>query len=590
MASQERSVLVLYGSETGNAQDIAEELGRLCQRLHFESHVSELDATDLTALLQHQLVIFVISTTGQGDMPHNSLLFWKKLLRKKLPPNCLSRLKYTCFGLGDSTYLKFNWAARKLVRRLDQLGAATFIDAYEADEQFPDGIDGSFVRWAEDLKKHLLEHYPPPSGLEPIPDDTILPPRWSLAPALNALSEKIQEVNVSSLSIDQTNATLTEPNLPPPGLLPIPAGWTATLTKNERLTPQEHWQDNFPHDVQKLIDLMDWNDIADRPLDLSACPSLPHNLYAPASCTLRDLLLNNIDITAIPRRSFLKNMSYFSSDEYHRERLLEFNMPEYMDEYFDYATRSRRSIIEVLDEFTSVKIPAERLLDVFPLIRGRDFSIANGGTSAIHPSKAGATRVDLLVAMVKYRTVLRKPREGLCSRYLASLLPGATLRVSYKAVLSPIHGAANAQRPLIAMATGTGVAPVRCLVHERLTHPSPAPMIIFFGNRNSAADYFFEAEWRALAEDAAKKNSQLLVFTAFSRDQREKIYVQDLVRREAPRLEELIPQKAIFAVCGGSTRMADACKRAVFDPFTENGDEEARKEMLGAITWWQEIW
>ncbi|KAM0255850.1 hypothetical protein ACHAQJ_005355 [Trichoderma viride] len=620
MASQERSVLVLYGSETGNAQDIAEELGRLCQRLHFKSHVEELDAMELSVLLQYQLVIFVISTTGQGDMPHNSLLFWKKLLRKKLPPNCLSRLKYTCFGLGDSTYLKFNWAARKLLRRLDQLGATAFIDACEADEQFPDGIDGSFVRWAEDLRKHLLEHYPPPSGLEPIPDDTMLPARWSLGPALENLFEKIQAVNVSPIMISDTNNMPAAPNLPPPGLLPIPAGWTATLTKNERLTPTEHWQDvrltsfdiparpsgervrcvpgdcltlypkNFPHDVQKLIDLMEWNNIADRPLDLSACESLPRNLYAPASCTLRDLLLNNIDITAIPRRSFLKNMSYFSSDPYHRERLLEFTMTEYMDEYFDYATRSRRSIIEVLDEFTSVKIPAERLLDVFPLIRGRDFSIANGGTAANHPSKGDTTKVDLLVAMVKYRTILRKPREGLCSRYLASLVPGSTLRVSYKQVLSPIHGATNSQRPLIAMATGTGVAPVRCLIYERLTHPSPAPMIIFFGNRNRSADYFFEDEWRALSEEAAKKNTQLLVFTAFSRDQRDKIYVQDLVRREAPRLEKLIPQRAIFAVCGGSSKMADSCKRAVFDPFTENGDEAVRKEMLGAITWWQEIW
>ncbi|KAL7788942.1 hypothetical protein V8C37DRAFT_223208 [Trichoderma ceciliae] len=620
MASQERSVLVLYGSETGNAQDIAEELGRLCQRLHFKSHVEELDATELSVLLQHQLVIFVISTTGQGDMPHNSLLFWKKLLRKKLPPNCLSQLKYTCFGLGDSTYLKFNWAARKLVRRLDQLGATTFTDAYEADEQLPDGIDGSFVRWADDLRKHLLEHYPSPSGLEPIPDDTILPARWSLSPALRRLSEKAKDIDLSPITISDTNNTPTLFKLPPPGLLPIPAGWTATLTKNERLTPNEHWQDvrlasfdipahpsgervrcvpgdcltlypkNFPHDVQKLIDLMDWNNIADRPLDLSACESLPRNLYAPASCTLRDLLLNNIDITAIPRRSFLKNMSYFSSDPYHRERLLEFTMTEYMDEYFDYATRSRRSIIEVLDEFTSVKIPAERLLDVFPLIRGRDFSIANGGTTANPPSNNGTTRVDLLVAMVKYRTVLRKPREGLCSRYLASLLPGSTLRVSYKTVLSPIHGAANSQRPLIAMATGTGVAPVRCLIHERLTHPSPAPMIIFFGNRNHTADFFFKDEWRTLSEEAVKKNTELLVFTAFSRDQREKIYVQDLVRREAPRLEKLIPQRAIFAVCGGSTKMADSCRRAVFDPFTESGDEVTRKEMLEAITWWQEIW
>lgn len=99
-------------------------------------------------------------------MPHNSLLFWKKLLRKRLPPGCLSQLNYTCFGLGDSTYIKyasssclvilqnmflrpsleltmnsdrFNWAARKLIRRLEQLGASTFLDCFEADERFNDG-------------------------------------------------------------------------------------------------------------------------------------------------------------------------------------------------------------------------------------------------------------------------------------------------------------------------------------------------------------------------------------------------------------------------------------------------------------------
>ncbi|KAK5998283.1 NADPH-dependent diflavin oxidoreductase 1 [Cladobotryum mycophilum] len=621
MAHSERSTLILYGSETGNAQDFAEELGRLCQRLHFKSHVEELDAIELSALLQHQLVIFVVSTTGQGDMPHNSLLFWKKLLRKKLPPSCLSQLKYTCFGLGDSTYIKFNWAARKLIRRLEQLGATTFTDVFEADEQFPDGIDGSFVRWADDLQKHLLEHYPPPPGLEPIPDDAILPPRWSLEPALKKLKENdANTLGLSKLSLKDGHAESTQPNLPPPESLPIPGGWAATLAENKKLTPDAHWQDvrlvsfdipsrqtgeklqcvpgdcltiypkNFPADAQKLIALMGWEDIADRPLDLSACGTLPRNLFAPATCTLRDLLLHNIDITAIPRRSFLKSMSYFTTDEYHRERLLEFNMTEYIDEYFDYATRARRSIIEVLEEFTSVQIPAERLLDIFPLIRGRDFSIANGGTFLHHPTKDDTTRVELLVALVKYRTVLRKPREGLCSRYLANIAAGSTLCVSYKPVLSPIHGPINAQRPLVAMATGTGIAPVRCLVHERLTHPSPGPMFIFFGNRNRAADYFFEDEWRTLSEAAEKKGKQIIILPAFSRDQREKIYVQDLVRKEAPRLEDLVPQKAIFAVCGGSSRMADACKRAVFDPFTEGGNEGERKDMLASVTWWQEIW
>ncbi|OAR01126.1 hypothetical protein LLEC1_04459, partial [Akanthomyces lecanii] len=532
-AAQPRSVLVLYGSETGNAQEIAEDLGRNCQRLHFQSTVEEMNAVALVrsgplkpALLHNELVIFVISTTGQGDMPHNSSLLWKRLLQRRLPADCLAQVQYTCFGLGDSTYLKyvsdavptsftrlarvvnmehrFNWAARKLIRRLDQLGASTFFDTFEADEQFPDGIDGSFARWSESLSKHLLEKYPLPDGLEPIPQDVILPPRWSLEPALRDI-----ETGENGISSPHSSST----NEPPVDLLPVLGGWTATVAANKRTTPDSHWQDvrlvsfdvpprpeaapgsdgdtaaemlrcqpgdcltiypkNFPEDVQRLIALMGWDDIADSPLDLSKCDSLPRGLHAPLKTTLRSLLLNNIDITAIPRRSFLKSMSFFSTDVYHQERLLEFNMPEYIDEYFDYATRARRTIIEVLEEFTSVRLPVARLFDIFPLIRGRDFSIASGGdqlypgggppavSAAQDPAASSppTTRVDLLIALVRYQTVLRKPRQGLCSRYIADMPVGAQLTVTKKDAQSPIHGAANAQRPLIAMATGTGIAP-----------------------------------------------------------------------------------------------------------------------------------
>ncbi|OAQ86694.1 sulfite reductase flavoprotein alpha-component [Purpureocillium lilacinum] len=589
MTSSDRTVLVLYGSETGNAQDMAEELGKLCRRLHFKSRVEELDSVELTALLEHQLVIFVISTTGQGDMPHNSLLFWKKLLRKRLPRDCLARVRFTCCGLGDSTYLKFNWAARKLIRRLEQLGGTTFMEPCEADEQFPEGVDGSFLRWADDLRKVLLAQYPLRQSLQPIPDEMNLPPRWSLHAALR----KAEADSIATGLHGDLNGSAEPPrsNTPPLNLIPVTNGWNASLAGNEKMTPDTHWQDvrlmsfdipsrgqnqklhcnpgdcltiypkNFPDDAQRLITLMGWGSVADKPLDLSF-----------------------IDFMAVPRRSFLKNISYFSSNPDHKERLLEFTMTEFLDEYFDYATRSRRTIVETLEEFSSVRIPPERILDVFPLIRGRDFSIANGGDQLAHPTSAGTTRVELLVALVKYRTILRKPRQGLCSRYLADLPVGTELLVTHKPVLSPIHGPSNAQRPLIAMATGTGVAPVRSLIHERLTHPVSAPIVLFFGNRNVAADYFFSEEWGAIPQD------KMTLFTAFSRDQREKVYVQDLVRREAPRLERLIPQLPIFAVCGGSTKMADACKNAVFDPFVEAGDESERKRMLEEITWWQEIW
>ncbi|KAJ6444343.1 sulfite reductase flavoprotein alpha-component [Purpureocillium lavendulum] len=612
MAPSDRTVLVLYGSETGNAQDMAEELGKLCRRLHFKSRVEELDGVELTTLLEHQLVIFVISTTGQGDMPHNSLLFWKKLLRKRLPKGCLSQVRFTCCGLGDSTYIKFNWAARKLIRRMEQLGGTTFVEPCEADEQFPEGVDGSFVRWADDLRKHLLEQYPLHHGLQPIPEEINLPPRWSLEPALRKIAA--ESISTPPDRLPNGNAEPAVSNTPPLNLVPVPGGWNASLASSEKMTPDSHWQDvrlmsfdipsrdgdqklhcnpgdcltiypkNFPEDAQRLIALMGWESVADKPLDLSLCGPLPNNLCAPSPCTIRGLLLHSVDFMAVPRRSFLKNISYFSSNPDHRERLLEFTMTEFLDEYFDYATRSRRTIIETLEEFSSVLIPPERILDVFPLIRGRDFSIANGGDRLAHPTRQDTTRVELLVALVKYRTILRKPRQGLCSRYLADLPVGTQLVVSHKPVLSPIHGPSNAQRPLIAMATGTGVAPVRSLIHERLTHPSSAPILLFFGNRNVAADYFFRDEW------AAVPGEKMTLFTAFSRDQREKVYVQDLVRREAPRLEHLIPQVAIFAVCGGSTKMADACKNAVFDPFVEAGEETERRKMLDAITWWQEIW
>ena len=110
-------------------------------------------------------------------------------------------------------------------------------------------------------------------------------------------------------------------------------------------------------------------------------------------------------------------------------------------------------------------------------------------------------------------------------------------------------------------------------------------MLLFFGNRNRNADYFFADEWEELATQG-----KLLVFTAFSRDQEKKVYVQQILRQEAARIADLIPQKPIFAICGGSSKMADACKQAVFDPYKEGGDSEAREKELEAVTWWQEIW
>lgn len=126
-----RSALILYGSETGNAQEVAEELGALAERLRFATHVSELNHSEPVSavrlrvrqdrwltirdrqetLFSYTLTIFVVSTTGQGDLPANARGFWKALLLKKLPPTYLNGVNFVIFGLGDSSYPKYVHAA-----------------------------------------------------------------------------------------------------------------------------------------------------------------------------------------------------------------------------------------------------------------------------------------------------------------------------------------------------------------------------------------------------------------------------------------------------------------------------------------------
>lgn len=90
-------------------------------------------------LLQHHVVLIAIATTGQGELPANSQTFWKALRSARLRPGCLRQMKFASFGLGDTSYAKFNWAHRKLYNRLTQLGAHPICDRGESDEQHPEG-------------------------------------------------------------------------------------------------------------------------------------------------------------------------------------------------------------------------------------------------------------------------------------------------------------------------------------------------------------------------------------------------------------------------------------------------------------------
>lgn len=160
-----RKLTVLYGSQTGCAQDLAEHIWRETKRYHYTGGVSAMDSYDVTQLINEHLVIFVCSTTGQGNEPDNMKTFWKFLLRRNLPLDSLCALQYAVLGIGDSSYAQFNFVAKRLNKRLQQLGGRPIIPVGLCDEQHDLGASAVYVPWLTNLWNELLLLQPLPNGL-----------------------------------------------------------------------------------------------------------------------------------------------------------------------------------------------------------------------------------------------------------------------------------------------------------------------------------------------------------------------------------------------------------------------------------------
>ena len=446
---------------------------------------------------------------------------------------------------------------------------------------------------------------------------------------------------------------------PPTELLPIPETFVGTLIDHRRVTPADHWQDvrhitfdidlgdrilealpehtghltlviwpkNYPEDVQELIDQMGWEAFADSPFKLKGKPK---GLYAQGNIvTLRHLLTHNLDITAVPKRSFIRELTHFTQDEREKERLHELITPGNEQEFYDYTCRPRRTILELLRDFTKVSIPIYRVLDLFPVIRGREFSIGNGGTSLKEAAGINVLQAQILVALVEYKTIIRKPRQGLCSRYLKHLPLGTKLSVRLKASTGPplVPNSDWAKRPLIAIATGTGVAPIRAIIQERASYAGPGDTLLFFGCRNRSSDFHFANEWASYPE--------VRLYPAFSRDSIEpdrestasataasalaaahdtgldravveridpvaydahKNYVQHLIRKHAREVGALMRRFPIVAVCGNAGRMPISVRSALLDALVtskvvpDTAQAESWLSDPRKVTFWQETW
>lgn len=222
-----KKVTILYGSQTGNAQDVAEGIQRESKRRLFSARLFSLNDYSVSHLIQEKVVIFVVATTGQGDPPDNMKAFWKFILRRNLPSKSLINVHFAVLGLGDSSYLKFNFIAKKLHKRLLQLGGNDILPVGLADDQHDLGADAVVHPWMSSFWEKVDEMFPVPAGLKHIPKDVLLPPKYLVVPVKETKNVTVPEVKQAK---DGDLATDKTP-------------FYASLISNDRVTAESHWQD-----------------------------------------------------------------------------------------------------------------------------------------------------------------------------------------------------------------------------------------------------------------------------------------------------------------------------------------------------------
>ncbi|KAE9385814.1 riboflavin synthase domain-like protein [Gymnopus androsaceus JB14] len=570
-----RKALILYATETGTAQEIANRVARQCRRIHVKSRVLSMDAYSAQDLVSEDLVIFIVSTTGSGVEPRSMTVLWNMLLRSDLPEDLFEDMHFTVFGLGDTAYEKFCWPAKRLTRRLESLGAVKFYEVAEGDEQHLLGIDGALEPWLEALPKALLQIMPLPHGHDITPQDQTPPSRVTLANCSES-----QVAPIDPWDQDQEYHT-------------------ATVKCNTRITAQNWFQDvrhlEFDleddvryspgdvavihpvadaDDVENFLSSMGWGNSADDLLEIKHVyqdQSLPDNL--PRFASLRTIFSRYLDFNAVPRRTFFRYLRDFTSDETEKERLDEFLSADLADELYDYCYRVRRTIQEVLSEFRNAQIPRDYIFDVFPPLRPRQFSIAS--SSERHPRS-----IHLCVAMVKYKTKLKVPRRGVCSTYLSRLqLAGHHLKI--RVLKGFLQLPTDDDTPIICVGPGTGVAPMRAVIQERIQR-NAYENTLYFGCRSAEKDQHYANEWLQYSADKA-----LTYRVACSRDGPEGIkrtYVQDLITQDSERLWRLLDERGAYVfISGSSNKMPTAVKESLRDAVVRWGarsEEEASQYIL----------
>lgn len=525
-------ITLISASQTGNARRVAEALRDDLLAVNLNVNLVNAGDYKFKQIACEKLLVVVTSTQGEGEPPEEAVALHKFLFSKKAPR--LNNTAFAVFSLGDTSYEFFCQAGKDFDNKLAELGGERLLDRVDADVEYQTVAAQWRARIVDVLKSRTPVTTPVPSVVSGAVNEIHTSPYTKEAPLRASLSvnQKItgrnSEKDVRHIEIDLGDS----------GLCYQPGDALGV------------WYQNDPALVKEIVELL-WLK-GDEPVAVDG-KLLP----------LTEALQWHFELT-VNTAGIVENYATLTRSEF----LLPLVGDKAQLQHYAAAT----PIADML-RFSPSQLDADALVGLLRPLTPRLYSIASSQAEV-------ENEVHLTVGVVRY-DIEGRSRAGGASSFLADRVDDEGEVRVFIEHNDNFRLPTNPETPIIMIGSGTGIAPFRAFIQQRAADEASGKNWLFFGNPHFTEDFLYQVEWQRYVKEGLLSRIDL----AWSRDQKEKIYVQDKLRERGAELWRWINDGAHIYVCGDANRMAKDVEQALLEVIVEFGgmDLESADEYLSEL-------